>query len=65
MKLFSLTLQTVDDGAYRRLRNALKTLLRRDKLRCVDAKEIHDSNIQKLPASLRQGAGRMQAEKER
>lgn len=43
MKLFSMILQTRDDGAYRRLRRLLKTALRRDQLRCVDAKEIHNS----------------------
>jgi hypothetical protein len=39
--IFTLTLRTAPDGAYRRLRRALKTLLRRDALECIDAREVH------------------------
>jgi hypothetical protein len=38
-RVFILKLKTEDEGAIRRLRNALKTLWRRDKLRCVSAVE--------------------------
>ncbi len=38
-RIFILQLRTDDDGAIRRLRNALKTMLRRDRLRCTSIEE--------------------------
>jgi hypothetical protein len=38
-RTFVVTLRTDADGAIRRLRNLLKTALRRDRLRCVSAVE--------------------------
>jgi hypothetical protein len=39
---FMLTLRTQETGAHRRLRRALKTLLRRDQLEAIDVREICD-----------------------
>jgi hypothetical protein len=38
-RIFILRFQTDADGAIRRLRNTLKTALRRDRLRCISAHE--------------------------
>jgi hypothetical protein len=42
-RTFILKIQTTEDGCYRRLRNTLKTMLRRDKLRCISIEELSDT----------------------
>jgi hypothetical protein len=39
VRTFLIELRTNEEGAYRRLRNTLKTAWRRDRLKCVSAVE--------------------------
>jgi hypothetical protein len=43
MRIFVLKIQTENEGCTRRLRNSLKTMLRRDKLRCVSIEEVSET----------------------
>jgi hypothetical protein len=42
-RIFILKIKTEDEGCTRRLRNSLKTMLRRDKLRCVSIEEVSET----------------------
>jgi hypothetical protein len=45
-RVFILKLQTDEEGCIRRLRRALKTMLRRDQLRCVSIEETIENRGQ-------------------
>jgi hypothetical protein len=62
-KRFVLVLRTDADGAYRRLRNALKSMLRRDKLRCVSITEEKPETGTPCPAPELHGQKEVRKEK--
>jgi hypothetical protein len=45
--VFILKLKTNETDVYRRLRRALKTILRRDQLRCISIEKIEETDTQR------------------
>ena len=50
-RVFVLVIRTDDDGAIRRLRRSLKTMWRRDRLRCVAIEEKLEAGTPEQPAN--------------